>query len=170
MTVAATNINERVQAVDQAAPTKLRNADIVMKGGITSGVVYPGAIWALAKSFRFRSIGGASAGALAAAATAAAEHGRQSGRGEGFAGVKSLPDWLAGDGGDRLFSFFRPQPKTKALFHVATAFVGASTGRGRRVAKAVIHAFPLPMLVGLLPALALGAAAGAGGWTPIWAL
>ena len=101
-----------------------------MKGGITSGVVYPKAIWALAQSFRFRSIGGASAGALAAAATAAAEHGRQSGAGEGFAGVESLPDWLAGDGGDRLFSFFRPQPKTKALFHVATAFVGASTGRG----------------------------------------
>jgi len=41
--------------------------DIVMKGGITSGVVYPGAIISLAKRYRFRSIGGTSAGAIAAA-------------------------------------------------------------------------------------------------------
>jgi hypothetical protein len=36
-----------------------------MKGGITSGVVYPLAIVEIAKAFRLRSIGGTSAGAIA---------------------------------------------------------------------------------------------------------
>lgn len=71
----ATAAADPVRAAE-SAPVELRNADIVMKGGITSGVVYPGAVWELAQAFRFRSIGGTSAGAIAAAATAAAEHGR----------------------------------------------------------------------------------------------
>lgn len=40
--------------------------DIVMKGGVTSGIVYPSAILELARRYRFRSIGGTSAGAIAA--------------------------------------------------------------------------------------------------------
>ena len=47
--------------------------DIIMKGGITSGVVYPKTILRMAEQYRFRSIGGTSAGAIAAALTAAAE-------------------------------------------------------------------------------------------------
>ena len=50
--------------------------DLTMQGGVTSGVVYPLAICDLATEFRFRSIGGSSAGAIAAALTAAAEMGR----------------------------------------------------------------------------------------------
>jgi Patatin-like phospholipase len=49
--------------------------DIVMKGGITSGVIYPLAVCELAKTYRLHSLGGASAGAIAAAAAAAAEVG-----------------------------------------------------------------------------------------------
>ena len=45
--------------------------DLVMRGGITSGIVYTCAIAKLAETYRFRSIGGTSAGAIAAAATAA---------------------------------------------------------------------------------------------------
>jgi len=41
--------------------------DLVMKGGITSGIVYPNAVLALAREYRFKSIGGTSAGAIAAA-------------------------------------------------------------------------------------------------------
>ena len=37
--------------------------DLVMRGGITSGIVYPRAIAKLAETYRFRSIGGTSAGA-----------------------------------------------------------------------------------------------------------
>ena len=47
-------------------------------GGTTSGVVYPLAVCDLATDFRFRNVGGASAGAIAAALTAAAELGRSS--------------------------------------------------------------------------------------------
>ena len=53
--------------------------DLVMKGGVSSGVVYPGAILALAKRYRFRNVGGTSAGAIAASVTAAAELGRREG-------------------------------------------------------------------------------------------
>ena len=50
--------------------------DVTMKGGIASGVIYPLALCELARHFRLRNIGGASAGAIAAALAAAAELGR----------------------------------------------------------------------------------------------
>ncbi len=53
--------------------------DLTMQGGTTSGVVYPLAVCDLATAFRFRNVGGASAGAIAAALTAAAELGRSEG-------------------------------------------------------------------------------------------
>src|SRR6266700_211151 len=37
-----------------------KKCDIVMKGGITSGVVYPRAVTRLAREYRFQSIGGTS--------------------------------------------------------------------------------------------------------------
>ncbi|GAW52582.1 MULTISPECIES: patatin-like phospholipase family protein [unclassified Nocardioides] len=52
------------------------SVDVTMRGGVTSGVVYPPAICEIARSFRLRNIGGASAGAIAAAVAAAAERGR----------------------------------------------------------------------------------------------
>lgn len=65
--------------VDPYDPSPERHCDLVMKGGITSGVVYPLAVLHLAKSHRFHAIGGTSAGAIAAVVTAAAEYGRDSG-------------------------------------------------------------------------------------------
>src|SRR5688572_801942 len=50
--------------------------DIVMKGGITSGIVYPWTVCDLAGRYRLVNVGGTSAGAIAAAAAAAAEYGR----------------------------------------------------------------------------------------------
>jgi hypothetical protein len=47
-----------------------------MKGGIASGVIYPLALCELAREFRIRNVGGASAGAIAASFAAAAELGR----------------------------------------------------------------------------------------------
>ena len=52
------------RAYDYSRPTK--TCDVVMKGGITSGVVYPHAICELARTYRFVDVGGTSAGALAA--------------------------------------------------------------------------------------------------------
>ena len=45
---------------DYSGPS--RTCDIVMKGGITSGVVYPHAICELARTYRFVDVGGTSAG------------------------------------------------------------------------------------------------------------
>ena len=68
--------------------TELSECDLVMKGGITSGVVYPPAVLALAERYRFRSIGGTSAGAIAAALPAAAEYDRNGG---GFRRLAAIP-------------------------------------------------------------------------------
>ena len=71
--------------------------DIVMKGGITSGVVYPLAIKELARTYKFKNVGGTSAGAIAAAAGAAAEYCRKAnGSYDGFEMVAKLPNELAG--------------------------------------------------------------------------
>ena len=90
------------RAYDYAHPT--RACDVVMKGGITSGVVYPHALCELAVTYRFSKIGGTSAGAIAAAAAAAAEHGRER---RGFEKLAALPAWI-GDG-DNLLGLFQPQ-------------------------------------------------------------
>ena len=95
--------------------------DVVMKGGITSGIVYPAAISALAEHYRLRSIGGTSAGAIAAAGAAAAEYGRSSGS---FARLAALPAELGetdAAGTTRLFRLFQPQPSTRALFDLLAA-------------------------------------------------
>jgi hypothetical protein len=76
-----------------------RCSDIVMKGGITSGVVYPLTACELAQVYRFKNIGGTSAGAIAAAAVAAAEYGRNHGTGESFPGQqkqqKGVSRWVS---------------------------------------------------------------------------
>jgi Patatin-like phospholipase len=54
-----------VDAAESAKPAAFATeCDLVMKGGITSGIVYPLAIVEIAKAFRLRSIGGTSAGAI----------------------------------------------------------------------------------------------------------
>src|SRR4051794_32006034 len=103
-----------------------RDCDIVMKGGITSGVVYPGAAAELAAHYRFRSIGGTSAGAIAAALVAAAEHRRRRGSTAGFHAVAALPAVLAerGASGDlQLLRLFQPDPATAGLFDALLAFL-----------------------------------------------
>ena len=111
--------------------------DLVMKGGITSGIVYPLAIVEIAKAFRLRSIGGTSAGAIAAAAAAAAELGRQrfesgalSEDPGGFETLGQLPEHLckpAADGrGTKLLAFFKPAPGLRPVFNTLTAVLGAN--------------------------------------------
>ena len=120
-----------------------------MKGGITSGVIYPGAICELAKTYRLRSIGGASAGAIAAAAAAAAECGRATG---GFEILEQLPHDLTAftaGGGSRLLRLFQPTASTAGLFAVTTSATGHS-GAARILAPlgALTRHFPLQALAG----------------------
>src|SRR5689334_11833187 len=102
----------------------MKKCDLVMKGGITSGIVYPGAVVELSKEFRFVNIGGTSAGAIAAALTAAAEHRRQRDSSTaGFEQLAQLPKYLGeSEGGrSRLLGLFRASDDTAPLFDVALA-------------------------------------------------
>ena len=87
--------------------------DFVMKGGITSGVVYPPSVLRLQKRYRFRSIGGTSAGAIAAAVTGAAELARENG---GFARLDEIRAELGEP--SRLLDLFTPQPLARPLMKV----------------------------------------------------
>lgn len=107
--------NEAAGAIadaDNATPTK--ECDVIMKGGITSGVVFPLAIAELSKQYRFVNLGGTSAGAIAAAVAAAAEYNRDKG---GFERIKEIPNEL----GDNLLKLFQPSPKLKPLFDILIA-------------------------------------------------
>src|SRR5216683_1620455 len=98
--------------------------DLVMKGGVTSGVVYPLAVQKLATEYWFKNIGGTSAGAIAAGVTAAAECRRRRAREDsGFDRVAKLPEELAGN--SFLLSLFRPDPATKRIFEVLLAGMSA---------------------------------------------
>lgn len=135
------------QASDFANPAK--DCDIIMKGGVTSGLVYPYAILEMARVYRFRSIGGTSAGAIAAAFAAAAEYARSvRSDPDGFlrmqAHCEQLPALLAG--------LFQPAPQFKTLL----AFLlraQANTGALAIAWAAVVLFWPI-----LSAGLALGAA------------
>src|SRR5882672_6637791 len=133
----------------------LKKCDIVMKGGITSGIVYPRAVTRLAKEYSFQSIGGTSAGAIAAAITAAAEYRRHKGT-DVFAEMDKIPGWLgesaASGGGSNLFHLFQPQKTMAGLYRVASAFLGYS---GWRLCLKLAAALGLDALLGALPGLAV---------------
>ncbi len=133
---------------DYSRPT--HSCDVVMKGGITSGVVYPHAVCELAQTYRLRNVGGTSAGAIAAAAAAAAELGRDD---DGFKKLAALPGWISA--GDNLFSLFQPQPGTRRLFRFLMAGLGSPRGRVLRLLRAAVTSFPLAVLAGALPGAAL---------------
>lgn len=78
-------------------PPADRYCDLVMKGGVASGVVYPWAVLELARHYRLRSIGGTSVGAVAAALAAACEYGRCHGVEQPFEVLRRLPARLAED-------------------------------------------------------------------------
>lgn len=129
----------------------VRTCDVVLKGGITSGVVYPHALCELARTYRFANVGGTSAGAIAAAGAAAAEYGREHG---GFEKLAALPAWIGA--GDNLFRLFQPQPRTRPFFRLFAAGLGR-TGPGKwlRITRAALRSFPLTVAAGLAPGVAL---------------
>lgn len=110
----------------------VNECDLIMRGGITSGIVYPSAIARLSEHFRLRSIGGTSAGAIAAAAAAAAECGRRSGRRvNAFERLEQIPDELAApekhDGRSRLDWLFQPDAGTKTVYRQVRAAIGGGS-------------------------------------------
>jgi predicted acylesterase/phospholipase RssA len=99
------------QADFDAPPSE---CDMVMKGGITSGVIYPLAVCQLAHRHRLRNIGGASAGAIAAGAAAIAEYARAD---QGYRRLAEIPDKVGRD----LDRLFQPTADTRPAMRVLLA-------------------------------------------------
>ncbi|HKI84868.1 MAG TPA: hypothetical protein VKA63_11110, partial [Candidatus Krumholzibacteria bacterium] len=125
--------------------------DLVMKGGVTSGVTYPLAIVELAKRFHLKNLGGTSAGAISAAFAAAAELRRRKGSDAGFRALEELPGWLSQRG--RLLQLFAPDPATKSLFSLAVKGAAYKRFRIPRLAMACFALWPLALSLSLLPGL-----------------
>ena len=131
-----------------------------MKGGITSGVVYPQAITRLSERFDFRSIGGTSAGAIAAAATAAAQYRRITKKSdEGFEKLSELGEVLGENVGDgkhtRLFHLFQPQTGTRRLFQLLTGMLNGGPKAVVRTIGQALGEYVDFIMLGALPGIAL---------------
>lgn len=105
------------------AASQPTECDVIMKGGITSGVVYPLTMCKLATKYRLRSIGGTSAGAIAAVVVAAAEYRRQHDAAAPAAGYQALAQ-LPFDVSKRLDSLFQASAETKPIYSVLLAALG----------------------------------------------
>lgn len=134
-----------------------RNCDLVMKGGVTSGVVYPDAIFGISRVFDLKSIGGTSAGAIAAAIAAAAQYRRVRCQHDpsvgdpesGFARLRDIPEYLGED--DHLFRLFAPNQATKVLFRIIVDLFAPKRSLVLKLSS-LIRAYPINAAVGLIPA------------------
>lgn len=171
--------------LDEESPPPLnRFCDLVMKGGVVDGVLYPWAILELARHYRFKNLGGTSVGAMAAALAAAAEYGRRYGSNAGFNVVlRELPKNLAsvvpnsgaqggeGAGPTRLLSLFHPAPGTRRLFQLFVCLLGS--GRSAWGKVAAIASMFLPTLLralGLVVCIRLCHADGISMWLGLLSL
>jgi len=138
--------------------------DLVMKGGITSGLVYPNAVLALAKRYRFKNIGGTSAGAIAAVATAAAALGERRKPGldptmaadAGMAGLAGVAAQLTGQG--FIYGLFQPSRGARSAYRMMVRLT-ASRGLFRKIAivmRGIAATAGLELGVTLLLFLGLG--------------
>lgn len=134
-------------------PARPTECDLVMQGGITSGVAYPAAVLELYQHYRFRSIGGASAGAMAAVVTAAAEYARDSG---GFERLQALRLQLQEPG--LIVRQFRPTGQAKPLFRILLAAQAKRTtgARARSYLWGLLRWLFLPLLLSAAVAFGLG--------------
>ena len=129
--------------------------DLIMRGGITSGVVFPKAIVGLAHKYRFVSIGGTSAGSIAAVMAAAAEYRRatattEADRAAGFAVV----DRMAAQLGSNLKTLFQPSPATRPLFTIAMRVIASGGSKSAFLVGALL-AFWGPVAIAAAPGLLL---------------
>jgi predicted acylesterase/phospholipase RssA len=146
-----------------AAPAD-RYCDLVMKGGITSGVVYPPAIYALANEYRFKNIGGTSAGAIAAVVTAAAEYRRRhTGSMDGFKHLADLPKELGQTdktGNTRLMRLFQPDRSCLRLFRILSGSLnkGGTFARIRAVVLSCIGSYWIAAAASVVLSILVGGA------------
>lgn len=120
---------------DTQPATPKPGADIVMRGGISSGVVYPGVLVRLADHYRLCEIGGASAGAIAAGMAAAAQYGSGNGRPDAFSKVLAqIPAEVGGaradSGGTSFRRLFATHPDLAPLGDLLWCVLGPSGWKG----------------------------------------
>jgi predicted acylesterase/phospholipase RssA len=151
------------------APTPPESeCDLVLAGGVTSAVAYTGVIVGLSRTYRFRSLGGTSAGAAAAAAGAIAERSRRiSGKQDPFEAIAGLPGYLVTTdrrGRTNLFKLFQPQPATRRGYRVIVSAL-RHTGKDRwlrallSVMWGAVREFWPAAIVGAIPGLWLAVVA-----------
>ncbi|MGH6826872.1 patatin-like phospholipase family protein, partial [Methyloceanibacter sp.] len=151
--------------------SKKLECDLVMRGGITSGIVYPRAIAKLAEKYNFRCIGGTSAGAIAATATAAAAYGRKHGEDHFQSDIRGLPERLGTKRKNKteLERLFQPQPETSRLFKVLMSGLGRESKPekiARIAATLCVQYWPLALLgaaIALVPLFAFAKTSTLGG-------
>ena len=135
-------------------PPADRYCDVVLNGGVASGVVYPWALLKLARHYRFKSIGGNSVGAVAAAVLAAAEYGRCNSVEKAFEPLRRMPLELAAEdhGQTQMLRLFQPRRRVWRLFAL---FLAASRrdGVGKAGARRRGLLFPAMRIYGVWPPL-----------------
>jgi predicted acylesterase/phospholipase RssA len=147
-------------------PPHDRFCDLVLTGGVASGVVYPWAIIEIARAYRFRNIGGTSVGAMAAALAAAAEYGRRVGFEQPFEVLRRSPASLARklpDGRTRMLSLFQTNQRGKRLIRLwGKVFCGSRGSLDKARCEPADHMMrPLMLALGIYRVpLALGALVG----------
>ena len=166
--------------VDESPPYD-RFCDLVMTGGVASGVVYPWAIVEIARAYRFRNIGGTSVGAMAAALAAAAEYGRRTGNDRAFEPLRRLPGALGEmlpDGRTRMLSLFQTNPRGRRLIGLWARLargrllddkspdptfqqsrarrIMTAAGVASRVVAEVVRAYWRPLIVGTVVVATIG--------------
>lgn len=148
-----------------------RYCDLVMKGGVTSGIVYPNAVLALAEEYRFKNIGGTSAGAIAAAVSAAAALGdriraadpaRSHGAMLGFGGLAAVSKQLSTSG--FIYRLFQPAAGACNAYRLLVMLSGhaAVWRKWAAVLIGIVAIAPIETL------LILAALCAMGGWAAGW--
>ena len=151
-------------SIDEPTYAHRTPCDLVMKGGVASGIVYPGAIAELSKRYQFHGVGGSSAGAIGALGAAAAELGRyRRGDDSSFEQVDSLARELT-EKDDIIAGFFQPSPSTRPIFDAVVALGDAGIGRRATVLgkaavahRAALPRFPAGALIGAITTALPGA-------------
>ncbi|MGI9184748.1 MAG: patatin [Solirubrobacteraceae bacterium] len=135
-------------------PSGLPPCDLVMKGGVTSGVVYPSAVLELSTRYRFQSLGGTSAGAIAASVSAAAEYARQR---SGSIELRGLDDVVQAFSRPGFFlGLFAPTAAARPMFDLGLRLARARGSRRRQsaaLARTGIAYRPWPAATALIAAI-----------------
>jgi predicted acylesterase/phospholipase RssA len=134
-----------------------KECDVVMQGGITSGVVYPKFIALLSSRFKLRNIGGTSAGAISASAAAAAQYAKNNQNVNTFAEIDQLPTWLfepskVNSKNTNLKALFQPSSFLKSHFNVIAGALNTPNKLFKvfKIILALVLNFPFSLIVGAL--------------------